>query len=192
MSMTPENAMRTTAPSTIRLLPPGVWHVDPDHSEVTFRVKAMWGLITVRGRFKALDGTIHIRESMALRGRLRAHAISLDTGIRMRDRHLRSADFFDAEHHPYLEFSVQKLAEGGDGRLRVAGNLVIRDMVFPLEVEAMVRDAGDATIETAAQAIVERAAVGRSMKRGGVIKGPAHLAARIRFVRDEDTRLKTA
>jgi polyisoprenoid-binding protein YceI len=191
MNMTTENTMRTTTPSTLRLLTPGVWHVDPDHSEVTFRVKAMWGLITVSGRFKALDGTIHVRESMAFRGRLRAHAISLDTGIRIRDGHLRSADFFDAEHHPYLEFSVQKLADGGDGRVRIAGDLVIRGIASPLEVEAVVRDAGDGTIETAAQAVVERAAIGRSLKRGGVIKGPAHLAARIRFVRDGDTRTKT-
>jgi polyisoprenoid-binding protein YceI len=190
MNMTTENAMRTTAPSTIRLLTPGVWHVDPDHSEVTFRVKAMWGLITVSGRFKVLDGTIHVRESMA-RGRLRAHAISLDTGIRMRDGHLRSADFFDAQHYPYLEFSVQNLADGGDGRVRIAGDLVIRGMAYPLEVVAMVRDAGDGTIETAAQAMVERAAIGRSLKRGGVIKGPAHLEARIRLARDGDTRTKT-
>ena len=191
MNMTTENAMRTTAPSAIRLLTPGVWHVDPDHSELAFRVKAMWGLITVSGRFKVLDGTIQVRESMALRGRLRAHAISLDTGIRMRDGHLRSADFFDAQHHPYLEFSVQKLADGGDGHVRIAGDVVIRGMAYPLEVEAMVRDAGDGTIETTAQVMVERAAIGRSLKRGGVIGGPAHLAARIRFVRDGDTRTKT-
>ena len=191
MNMTTENAIRASAPSTIRLLTPGVWHVDPDHSEVTFRVKAMWGLITVSGRFKVLDGTIHVRESIALRGRLRAHASSLDTGIRMRDGHLRSADFFDAEHHPYLEFSVQRLADGGHGHVRIAGDLVIRGMAHPLEVEAMVRDAGDGAIEAAAQAMVERAAIGRSLKRGGVIKGPAHLAARIRFVRDEDTRTET-
>src|SRR5215471_12834379 len=101
---------------------PGVWHVDPDHSEVTFRVKAMWGLITVSGRFKVLDGTIHVNDAMAPRGRLRAHAGSLDTGIRMRDAHLRSTDFFDAQHYPYLEFSVQKLADGGAGRVQVAGD----------------------------------------------------------------------
>jgi len=188
MNMTTENAIRATAPSTIRLLPPGVWHVDPDHSEATFRVKAMWGLITVSGRFAVLDGTIDIRESMASHGRLRAHVGSLDTGIRLRDGHLRSADFFDAEHYPYLEFSVQKLAVGGDGRVRIAGDLVIRGLAYPLEVEAMVRDAGDGAIETAAHAMVERATIGRSMKRGGVITGPAHLAARIRFVRDGSGR----
>lgn len=186
MNMATQNAMRTTAPSTLPpLLAPGDWHVDSDHSEVTFRVKAMWGLITVSGRFNVLDGNIHVDEAMAPRGRLRAHVTALDSGIRMRDGHLRSADFFDAEHYPYLEFSVRKLADPGDGRMRIAGDLVIRGMAYALEVEAMVRDVGDGTVETAAQAMIEHATLGRSLKRGGVIKGPAHLAARIRFVRDK-------
>jgi hypothetical protein len=57
-------------------------------------------------------------------------------------------------------------------------------MASPLEVEAMVRDTGGGTVETAAHAAVERATIGRSLRRGGVIKGPAHLLAHIRFVRD--------
>lgn len=112
--------------------------------------------------------------------------MTLDTGIRMRDRHLRSADFLDAEHYPYMEFSVRDLADAGGGHMRIAGDLVMRGTPFPLNADAMVRDVGDGTVEITAQASVECAVINRSLKRGSVIKGPAHLAARIRFVRDNE------
>ena len=185
MSIAIRNDRRATIPSAMaQALGPGVWCLDPAYSAATFRVRAMGGLIGIGGRFKVLDGAIQVDEAGRPSGHLRAHAGSLDTGIRMRDRHLRSADFFDVERHPYLEFSVRELAEDRSGRMRITGELVIRGVASLLEAQATVQDAGDGTVEIAADATVEHAAVGRALKRGRVIKGPALLTARLRFARD--------
>jgi polyisoprenoid-binding protein YceI len=69
----------------------GVWTVDPDRSEIGFAVKAMYGLLTVRGMFGAYDGTLTVRADSAA-GELAIDTDSLDTGNHKRDQHLRSSD----------------------------------------------------------------------------------------------------
>jgi polyisoprenoid-binding protein YceI len=76
------------------------WRLDPSRSTAEFRVPNVWGLTTVRGRFQRLDGWLEIDDNRRWRMELTLDAASLDTGNRRRDRHLRSADFFDAQDHP--------------------------------------------------------------------------------------------
>ena len=56
----------------------------------------MWGLVTVRGGFGELAGSAEIVPGGAARGRLEIGAASLNTKNAKRDRHLASADFFNA------------------------------------------------------------------------------------------------
>ena len=53
---------------------------------------------------------------------LTIEADSLDTKQRRRDKHLRSADFFDVEHHPEVRFVSDSAALDGE-RLKVHGQL---------------------------------------------------------------------
>ncbi len=78
----------------------GVWNLDPDRSTVGFKVKNMWGLISVKGRFTDVDGDGQITGKGAVFGRLDIQVASIHTGIGKRDKHLRSGDFFDVEHYP--------------------------------------------------------------------------------------------
>ena len=55
-------------------------------------------------------------------------AASIDTGTAQRDTHLRSADFFDVEKFPELRFRSKRIEKIGDDRLRVIGDLTIRDV----------------------------------------------------------------
>jgi polyisoprenoid-binding protein YceI len=95
------------------------WRLDPEGSTAEFRVPTLWGLATVRGRFHRLDGYADADGSMELV----IDAASLDTGNRQRDRHLRSADFFDCERHPDVRFRSTDLSSLDAGRIRVAGDL---------------------------------------------------------------------
>jgi len=52
-------------------------------------------------------------------------ATSIDTSNSMRDDHVRSADFFDAENHPALTFVSSALRQAG-GEFFLDGNLTIR------------------------------------------------------------------
>ena len=79
--------------------------IDRSHSEAAFQVRHL--LSKVRGRFTDFAGTIAFDSAQPQNSRVEVviQAASIDTAEPDRDRHLRSADFFDAEHFPTLTFT---------------------------------------------------------------------------------------
>lgn len=117
------------------------WQLDPAHTHVGFAVRHMM-FATVKGQFREVSGELEL-DGADLSGskvRLSIAAPSIDTGVAGRDEHLRSADFFDAANHPALTFESRRIHRGGDGSLRVIGDLTIRGVTR--EVAATVRQAG--------------------------------------------------
>ena len=98
------------------LPPPGPWTIDPAHSNVG-AVAQHLGLSSVRGRFAAFEGSIEITEPVeASRVTARIEAASIDTGNKLRDDHLRSADFMNVDEHPVISYEGEGLtATGPDG-----------------------------------------------------------------------------
>src|SRR6476661_877609 len=84
----------------------GVWNVDPNQSTIGFRAKSMWGLAPVKGRFTEFNGDGQITDSQMVFGRIDIHTASLDTKLGTRDKHLRSADYFDADRFPHISVVV--------------------------------------------------------------------------------------
>lgn len=110
---------------------PGTWVLDPAHSEVGFSVRHMM-ISKVRGVFAVKSATIEAPEN-PLEATVTASVdvASVDTKDSARDEHLRSADFFDAEGHPTLDFvSTGVRHEGGD--FLVDGDLTIRGTTKPV------------------------------------------------------------
>jgi YceI-like domain len=100
------------------------WRLDPTRSAAEFSVPHFWGLTRVKGRFDHLDGWLETDRNGHVRLELIVDAASLNTGNRKRDQHLRSADFFDTQHHPELRFQSVIAGDAGNGRLHVEGELV--------------------------------------------------------------------
>jgi polyisoprenoid-binding protein YceI len=126
----------TTTVSTIDIpgYKAGTWVLDPSHSEVTFSVRHMM-ISKVRGTFGVKSATIVAPEN-PLEARVEASVdvTSIDTKDEGRDNHLRSADFFDVENHPTLDFvSTGVRYEGGD--FLVDGDLTIRGVTKPATFE---------------------------------------------------------
>ena len=105
----------------------GDWHVAPARSELGFLTRIIFGLIAVRGRYSGFDGELHIDGAGNASGVLRVEAETISTGIKKRDTHLRSTDFFAVEHHPHLTFELTALTPNADGSVRLTGTLHIRD-----------------------------------------------------------------
>jgi polyisoprenoid-binding protein YceI len=114
----------------------GRWQLDSQRSVVGFRAEKLWGLVTIKGHFDNYEGRLDLSANPAVE--LTIEAASVQTGIRKRDQHLRSADFFDAENHPRVRFVSNSLDLRGD-TLSVRGRLSARGRSIPLELEAQVR-----------------------------------------------------
>ena len=112
----------------------GTWVLDPAHSEVGFEVRHMM-ISKVRGHFNLKSATLVAPEN-PLEAKVEAHvdAASLDTKDQGRDQHLRSADFFDVENHPTIDF-VSTGARIEDGDFLVDGDLTIRGITKPVTFE---------------------------------------------------------
>ncbi len=93
---------------------PSTWTLDAARSSVSLRSKTMWGLGTVRGGFGELAGNAEILPGGAARGRLEIGAASLNTRNAKRDRHLASADFFNAAEHPSIVANLSSASQTGD------------------------------------------------------------------------------
>ena len=112
----------------------GTWTLDPAHSEVTFSVRHMM-ISKVRGTFGVKSATLIAPEN-PLEARVEASVdvTSLDTGDAGRNGHLMSADFFDAEKYPTIEFA-STTARVEDGDFFVDGDLTIHGVTKPVTFE---------------------------------------------------------
>jgi polyisoprenoid-binding protein YceI len=115
----------TAAAGSIELPPAGPWTIDPAHSSVVATTRHL-GIAAIRARFPELGGRIVVGrpiEQSSVRADVKAAAI--DTGIQMRDDHLRSADFLDVEAHPVIGFASTGLTRRGAEKWTLAGVLTL-------------------------------------------------------------------
>lgn len=92
------------------------WVVDKANSNLNFSVFHM-GISDVTGRFNDFDVTLTADDEDFADAvlTLSVDVASIDTGIKMRDDHLRTDDFFDVEKYPKMTFhstSIEKLENG--------------------------------------------------------------------------------
>jgi polyisoprenoid-binding protein YceI len=102
------------------------WIIDPDHSGAAFAIRHMM-LAYVRGQFANVRGTIHFDPVDKSRASvdIEIDVASVNTGNRKRDEHLMTADFFDREKYPTMEFKSTSIDFLSGNRCRITGNLTI-------------------------------------------------------------------
>ena len=124
----------TTAPVEIPGYRAGTWVLDPSHSDVSFTVRHMM-ISKVRGHFGIKSATLIAPEN-PLEAKVQAHvdAASINTKDEGRDAHLRSADFFDVETYPSIDF-VSTGVRVEKGEMLVDGDLTIRGTTKPVTFE---------------------------------------------------------
>jgi polyisoprenoid-binding protein YceI len=161
----------------------GHWTLDPVDSSVQFHVKHFWGLITVHGRFERFDGEGTVNSDGTVSGHLALDASTLTTKNRKRDEHLRSADFFDVEHHPTVTITVDDLVPDGErafrGRVTIeaAGRRI--DMQSTLDV---VSASGEAVV-LHSEAVVDRTMFDMTWSPLKMASSEARAVVNARFVR---------
>jgi polyisoprenoid-binding protein YceI len=112
----------TTATSTPATT---TWNIDPAHSAAEFKVKHMM-ISNVKGSFSGLSGVLteHATDSTLSYVEASVPVATISTGDAQRDGHLKSADFFDAEKYPTLNFKSTNVVHEGDA-YEVTGDLTV-------------------------------------------------------------------
>lgn len=106
--------------------------IDPTHSSVGFSIRHF--VSKVPGKFTKFSGTITVdRENLEKSSATaRIEIASVDTSDADRDKHLRSADFFDAEKHPAMTFASTGWKKTGADTFDVTGDLTIKGIKQPV------------------------------------------------------------
>lgn len=113
--------------------------VDTNHSTVGFNVPMLGGLSKVTGKFSSFNVDIVYDEKDVTKSSVTAtiKAESIDTGIEGRDKHLRTADFFEVEKYPEITFVSKKVEKKGKN-LSVTGDFsmhgVTKEITIPFIV----------------------------------------------------------
>jgi polyisoprenoid-binding protein YceI len=122
----------TTSPTTTRTK----WAVDPSHSEIVFKVKHLM-IANVKGAFQKFNASIEAVGPDFTHARVHAtmDAATIFTNDEKRDEHLRSADFFDAEKHPHLEFIGTAMQHVSGSDYKLTGQLTMKGITRPVTLD---------------------------------------------------------
>lgn len=111
----------------------GKWTIDKAHSSVKFSVTHLV-VSEVDGTFKLFDGSMENAKPDFSDAKVSftVDVNSINTDNDMRDKHLKSDDFFNAEKFPAMKFQSTSLTPAGGKDYKLAGNLTIRDVTKPV------------------------------------------------------------
>ena len=108
------------------------WKIDPVHSSIEFKVRHM-GVSNVRGTFTHPTGTVVLNDKDITKSSVEAtiDATSVSTNEAARDKHLKSAAFFDIDKNPTMAFKSTSIYKEG-GKLMMKGDLTLAGVTKPV------------------------------------------------------------
>jgi len=112
------------------------WTVDQSHSAVGFEVKHMM-VSKVKGQFNNYTALVEATDLVDLTTasiEFKFDVASIDTRSEDRDNHLKSADFFDIEKYPSIDFKSTNITKDGED-FKVTGDLTIKDVTKSVTFE---------------------------------------------------------
>lgn len=105
------------------------WNVDASHSTVKFAVTHLT-VSEVEGTFKVFSGNIDAPSADFAGAKINfdVDVNSINTDNEMRDKHLKSDDFFNAEKFPKMKFTSTAFKKVKGNNYVLEGDLTIRDI----------------------------------------------------------------
>ncbi|PYK14657.1 MAG: hypothetical protein DME64_09765 [Verrucomicrobia bacterium] len=108
------------------------YRFDPSGSTIGFSVHQFLG--TTHGKFTKFNGKIDVNrehpENSSVTAQIEAR--SIDTRIKKRDDHLRSAEFFNVDKYPQITFKSRSVKQTGPQSGDILGNLTIHGVTKPI------------------------------------------------------------
>ena len=138
----------------------GQWSLVPAESSAEFANRHFWNTITVRGHFGQISGEGTVGPGGTVAGQLVIDAASLTSGNKQRDKHLRSADFFDVAKHPRVVLSVGHATLSDARTLSAEGTLEAAGVAEPVSFTADIVAASPDRVTLRAQLTIDRSRFG--------------------------------
>jgi polyisoprenoid-binding protein YceI len=162
-------------------IPGGDYKIDPAHSIIGFAIRHL-EINWVEGRFKDFTGTIHYDEKDVTKSSVEftAKVESIDTGVEPRNKHLRTADFFEVEKYPEMTFKSTRVERKGKGSYVLYGDLTLKGVTkqvsLPFTITGAIKDPwGNTRFGINAQTKINRRdygiTYGKAMDNGGMDVG---------------------
>ena len=109
------------------------WTVDKLHSNVRFAVSHMV-VAETEGTFRVFDGKAEHSKADWSDAKIEfaVDVNSINTDNDMRDKHLKSDDFLNAEKYPKMTFRSTSFKPLGKNKYELKGDLTIRDVTKPV------------------------------------------------------------
>jgi polyisoprenoid-binding protein YceI len=163
----------TTARATPRIdVPPtGTYRIDPDRSTVTVVGRHLYGLARIRATFGIHDGQIQLSERIVDSAVAAViTTASFASGIRLRDRHVRSPRLLDADRYPQITFATGTPGVRGsdNGAWVLHGGATIHGVTAPVALTVQEVRTADGAIRVHAAARVDRYVFGVTQFPGAV------------------------
>jgi polyisoprenoid-binding protein YceI len=180
MSDTTSHSRNSTSPANVS---PGRWALDPARTSVRIQHKTMWGLVNVKGVFTKVTGEGEVLADGSAHGSITIDAASLDTKQAKRDKHLRSADFFDVDKHPSLVFTATGVTPGANGTTQVTGELTVLGVSSELTFAAEATEVSADAVTLTAEMSVDRKQFGMEWNQANMMKPLTFVTITARFTR---------
>jgi len=118
-----------------------VFETAPVDSAIKFYVKAS---VAITGNFDKWDATLTFPSTDVTTGVLdiKIQAATVSTGSGVKDKKLKSKDFFDVEQNPLITFHSTKVVETGPDTFDVVGDFTIRGISKPETLKLTVEGKG--------------------------------------------------
>jgi len=161
----------------------GPWPLVPDRSAVTFKIRNMWGLMPVKGSFTQFSGEGRLTQGGAVSGRIDIEVASLDSGIGRRDKHLLSADFFDAERFATISVGVNALQPGTGKSADLRTHFTIKGITEPVSLPVTITELDDGSVQISGRSQIDRSRFDLGWNKLGVMSNAVTVSAEAVFVR---------
>lgn len=111
------------------------WLLDQTHSELGFKIKHLM-ISNVSGNFNKFEVEVETTGNDFTTAAITAkiEVASINTNNEQRDAHLRTADFFEAENHPHIIFTSNRIEKLDDETFNIFGYITIKDTTKPIKL----------------------------------------------------------
>ena len=122
--------------------------INSEKSVVNFEISAL-SITTVDGTMKGMQGEVVFDENDLSTSKfdVSIDVKTIDTGIKKRDEHLRTADFFEVETYPTIRFTSNNISKTSNGYL-AKGTLAMKNVSKNIELPFTVIKNSDGALLT--------------------------------------------